>query len=336
MGVSVRPWNFEGWPGRVLEYIGLSRGEGHPLLKQIEEIKQGKDYSSWARKIDDAVRQYHAREQCETDTQMMFKVYDGVMSEEAKEKRCKPYEEIADLQDILYEQGYRLVKYTAIEPSEKQKKKIEQEGLFYEYNYSRDEFETLYRYVGQYQNNFPNYFADEGNYEKYLKTHDIWVLEKREADDFAIDESNTTLSGMAQAEEVYSPVGFASWCISDNEDDREVYKAKEGQTLLYHDTVALDAELQGRSLGKLFVDIQDAYYLNTLGKDIQIGICTGDINMNDKGQLSKGFHEKRGFGDWVVSEYPLKKWIDRYLEMGDRRPQNPAQKNIVKMYGNLR
>ena len=70
-----------------------------------------------------------------------------------------------------------------------------------------------------------------------------------------------------------------------------------------------------------------------MGKDIQYGLCTGWINTNDKGIISKGFHEKRGFGNWVEGEAPLLKWVNRYNllnnEYGNKAPPKPAKMKMT-------
>ena len=58
--------------------------------------------------------------------------------------------------------------------------------------------------------------------------------------------------------------------------------------------------------------------LQTFGEDVQYALCTGWINTNDRGELAKGFHEKRGFGNWMEGEAPLLKWVNRYNELNEQ------------------
>lgn len=316
MGSSVRPKTVSdehGWTNKTAKLIERITSKKHSLLEALRKAKQ-EDPHSWGGKLSGIVDQYHQSNDCKSDEQMMFKYFDGTMSEQAKQKRIKTYSEIDDMVDILQEKGYRIVKHSAITPKggDYDSKEPCATNLFYEADFDAKEFKGLYDYFGRYQNNFPDYFSGEKAYEEYAKTHDIWVVENIE-------------TGV--------PVAFSTFCISNDPEDRKLYNAKEGQTLLYHDTVVLDAELQGEGLGMLLSDIMDGYYLQTMGKDIQYGLCTGWINTNDKGIISKGFHEKRGFGNWVEGEAPLLKWVNRYNtlndEYGDKAPPKPTKMKMT-------
>ncbi len=325
MGSSVRPKTVSdkyGWTHKTTTLIENMTGKKHALLENLRRARQ-KDPHSWEGKLSDIVDRYRTSQDCADDEQMMFKYFDGTMSEEAKQKRNKTYDEIDSLVDLLQEKGYRIVKHSAITPKggDYDSEEPSASNLFYETDFNAQEFKGLYDYFGRYQNNFPDYFINEESFQQYAKTHDIWVIENIETE---------------------VPVAFSTFCISNDPDDRKLYKAEDGQTLLYHDTVVLDAELQGKGLGMLLSDIMDGYYLQTLGTDIQYGLCTGWINSNDKGEIAKTFHEKRGFGDWVEGEAPLLKWVNRYntlnAEYNDQAPPKPLKMELshVLMTGKQR
>lgn len=323
MGSSVRQetiYDKHGWTRKIIEFIEKCTGQKHPLLAKLKDAKQQHPHS-WPGKLCDIVQTYQKSSDCKTDENMMFKYFDGTMSEQAKQKRNKTYSELDDLVDILQDKGYRIVKHSAITPKggDYYNQEPSATNLFYETDFDASEFKGLYDYLGRYQNNFPNYFSDEKKYLEYAKTHDIWVVENIETD---------------------TPVAFSTFCISQYADDRKLYNAQDGQTLLYHDTVALDAELQGKGLGMLLSDIMDGYYLQTLGTDIQYGLCTGWINTNDKGVISKSFHEKRGFGNWVEGQAPLSKWTQRYNELNheydNKAPQKPSKMEVSHILRNAK
>ncbi len=232
------------------------------------------------------------------------KYWDGVMSAESKHERTLTWDEIDKKTESLLADGYRIVKYSAITPkgsfslnSTGTSAQANASNMFFELNFNKSEFEQLYDLFGRYQNNFPDYFKEKEDFEKYCSTHDIWVLE------------DIKTKGPSQP----IPVGFSTFCFDDTKEGREEFNVPEGQRLLYHDTIAIDRQVQGRQVGMRFSDIVDGYYLQYFGAEkICYGLCTGEINSNDKGALSKGFHEKRGFGNWIEASAPLKKWIDRY------------------------
>lgn len=309
----------QGWPYRTTCFIENQEGRPHPLLEAVREAKKSLDKSSWIEKMKRLVGDYLVSERRKADEQMMFKYFDGVMSEEAKHQRNKTYSEVDDLVTDLHSKGYRIVKHSAItpkgefsnydRPDDPQIDDVSSaSSLFYEADFDAIEFKGVYDFFGRSQNNFPNYFKSDEDYIEYSRTHDIWIVESIETG---------------------APVAFSTFCLVEDKGDRELYGARDGQTLLYHDTVALDADLQGQGLGMLIADIMDGYYLQTLGEDIQYGLCTGWINTNDKGIISKGFHEKRGFGDWKEGEAPLMKWVNRYNELNneynDRAPAKPVK-----------
>ena len=238
------------------------------------------------------------------DENRITKYWDGVMSDESKQNRSIPWSEIDQKTEDLLEDGYRIVKYSAITPkgdfslsSNGSDSVPNASNLFFELKFDSREFEQLYDLFGRYQNNFPDYFKQKGDFEKYCSDHDVWVLE------------NIKTFGPTHP----IPVGFATFCFDDTKEGRQEFNTPDNQRLLYHDTIALDCNLQGNRIGMRFMDIVDGYYLTHFGaENICYGLCTGEINTNDRGMLSKGFHEKRGFGNWTEGAAPLKKWTDRY------------------------
>lgn len=243
-----------------------------------------------------------------------LKYWDGVMSDAAKAQRNKSYEQIDDMALELLSLGYRIVKSSAITPEGefglgRKPEDFEQPSaanLFYEQKFNSKEFEGLYDYFGRYQNNFPDYFAEQAAFDQYAKNHDIWVIEDIQSN---------------------RPVAFSTFCISDDESERQAYGTKDGQALLYHDTVALDSELQGKHIGMKIMNIMDAYYLQTLGENINYALCTGEINTNAENILAKGFHEKRGFGQWQEGEASLEKWVKRYSSLQNKYGKKNAPAN---------
>ncbi len=252
-----------------------------------------------------------------------LKVWDGTMTEEAKKERNLPYDEIDKLTEELLKKGYRIVKSSAITPKgnygtdvfSQQSDSANAQNLFYEQTFDEQDFIDLYDRFGRYENNFPDYFKSSEAFKEYVKTHDIWVIEDIKTN---------------------RPVGFSTICISNDPEERALYQTKEGQTLLYHDTVAIDSELQDKGIGSLFAKIFDAYYLRYFadkGIDINYALCTGEINTSHTNRLSKNFHETyRGFGNWVESTGRLEKWLDRYKSMSTRvkkhgKPEKPGDMN---------
>ncbi len=238
----------------------------------------------------------------------IFKYWDGTMSEENKKKHQLTWTQIDEMAEALLKDGYRIVKYSTITPKgefslHSTATSIEPKAtnLFFELEFNEEEFKQLYQLLGRYQNNFPDYFKAPGDYEKYCATHDLWVLE-----DIKTHGPTHPI-----------PVGFATFCFDDSKDGREEFHVPENQRLLYHDTVVIDPDIQGSHVGMRFMNITDAYYLRHFGTEgICYGLCTGEINTSDVGQLSLKFHEKRGFGDWIEYEAPFKKWKDRYGLLG--------------------
>ncbi len=239
-------------------------------------------------------------------------VYDGAMNDKAKERYLKTPEAIDKMAEKLLGLGFRIVKSSAITPKgefsrtsrPQQIGKPTFSNMFYEQQFNRKEFKRLYDRLGRYENNFPNYFTKEDSFDDYAKTHDIWVLENVETG---------------------KPVAFSSFRMMYDEEERKLYGAKDGQRAVYHDTLAMSPELQGLGVSKLFDEICYSTVLSYYGKDTVLGLCTGDINTNDKNQLSKGFHELMGFGGWVVSQRPLKRFMDRQRELaseyGSKMPE---------------
>ena len=315
MGSALNRFNAKdkhSWPRRMLSFLG--RKVDLPDDEHAWSYRTIKKYGNIGRKVAEYHRKYKS-----IDESRELKYYDGVMSEQAKVVRDKGYDKIDEMALELLEKGYRIVKSSAITPKggDYDNKAPDANNLFYEQRFNQEEFIGLYDYFGCYQNNFPDYFSEKGAFEEYVKTHDIWVVEEIETG---------------------RPVAFSTYCINSNEEDRKLYGTREDQKLLYHDTVALDAELQGKGIGMKIMDIMDAYYLRTMGRDnINFALCTGDINSNDKGIISKGFHEKRGFGNWVEGTAPFKKWVDRFVngvnkKYNGKAPEKP--KLMVASYRN--
>lgn len=246
----------------------------------------------------------------ELDETRMTKYWDGVMNDESKKERTLTWDEIDERTEALLKDGYRIVKYSAITPkgdfslsSSTTDTKPNASNMFFELKFDKNEFEQIYDLFGRYENNFPDYFKKQDDFEKYCSDHDIWVLED--------------IKTLGSARPI--PVGFSTFCIDDTKEGREEFNVPENQRLLYHDTVAISSSVQGNRVGMRFMDIVDGYYLKYFGaENICYGLCTGEINSNDKGMLSKGFHEKRGFGDWTEGEAPLKKWTDRYKSVQEK------------------
>lgn len=251
----------------------------------------------------------------ELDETRSLKYWDGVMSDKAKSQRNKTYSQIDDMALELLDKGYRIVKSSAITPRGilgavngnygEESPEASADNLFYEQKFNEIEFSGLYDFFGRYQNNFPDYFSQSGAFDEYVESHDIWVVE-----------------------DIYTnrPVAFSTFRFAENEEERKFYGTKDGQTMLYHDTVALDPSLQGKGIGMKIMNIMDAYYLQTLGENINYALCTGEINTNDENILAKGFHEKRGFGQWLVGEAPLKKWVDRYSSLQEKHKGKVPEK----------
>lgn len=303
MGNAIKRKNIEdkhSWPSRMLSFLGFMK------------LENQNDKHSWADRIiakygsyENAVKHYREKYAI-TDESRPMKVWDGVMVDEAKRKRCKSFAEIDEMTEDLLKRGYRIVKSSAITPKggNFDDKTPKADNLFFEQSFDGDEFKVLYDYFGRYQNNFPIY----NDFNEYVRSHDIWVIEDIKTG---------------------RPVAFSTYAFLDDDENRKLYNTKDEQKLLYHDTVVLDAELQGCGIGMDVMNIIDAYYLQTLGTDnINFALCTGEINTNDKGIISKGFHEKRGFGNWVEDEAPLKKWVMRYVdgvakEFATSKPDKP-------------
>lgn len=289
MGNAVKRKNIEdkhSWPSRMLSFLGFMK------------LESQSDKHSWADRIiekygsyDEAVK-YYREKVALSDEKRLLKVWDGVMLDDAKKERCKSFAEIDKMTEALLDKGYRIVKSSVLTPKggNFEEKTPKADNLFFEQTFDGEEFKTIYDYFGRYQNNFPIY----SDFNEYAKTHDIWVVEDIKTG---------------------RPVAFSTYAFIDDKETRDLYNTKDNQVLLYHDTVVLDAELQGGGIGMAIMDIMDAYYLQTLGADnINFALCTGEINTNDKGIISKGFHEKRGFGNWIEDEAPLKKWVMRYVD----------------------
>ena len=312
MGDAVKRKNIEdnhSWPSRMLSFLGFM------------QLETKNDSHSWADRIlkkygsfDEAVK-YYRRKRALDDEERLMKVWDGVMLDDAKIERCKSFEEIDLMVDELLSKGYRIVKSSAITPKGCNYHEIvpNAHNLFFEQVFDGEEFKALYDYFGRYHNNFPIY----NDFGEYVKTHDIWVVE----------EINTG-----------RPIAFSTYAFINDKETRDLYGTLDEQKLLYHDTVVLDPMLQGKGIGMAIMDIMDAYYLQTFGYDnINFALCTGEINTNDKGITSIGFHEKRGFGRWKEAEAPLKKWVMRYndgiaKEYSSKRPEKPKMMRKSYLY----
>ncbi len=234
--------------------------------------------------------------------------WDGVMLSERKELlAAQGFKGVDKSLELLRAKGYRVVKSSAFTPRGIYDKdhtvpvsgEPAADNLFFEQNFDPFEFMAIYNKYGRYENNFPIYFDGTAeSYEAYAQRSDIFVLEEIATN---------------------KPVGFASFQLI-NAGSSEAQEMEEGgiyvkDKLVYNDTIAVSASLQGMGIGKLFADVLDGYYVSNFGIDNQYALCTGAINTNDKNDLAQGFHaSKRGYGNWIESKAPMRKWITRWTQ----------------------
>ena len=242
----------------------------------------------------------------------MMTVWYRKMSEESKDRKTLSYQQIDDKLNTLLEKGYRIVKCSAISPrgkynlenfqnSKDQEMPAAADTLFFELPVEKRDFEDMYKIFGMFYNNFPDYFKDAEDFAKYAQKSDIWIIEDVKTN---------------------KPVGFSTYnMITAKSPDAAEYQEDYGfkEKLLYHDTIALSPEIQGKGVGHLVTDIIDGYYLQYFGKGTDYGLCTGEINTSSGGRLSNEFHSRRGYD--VVSkqeDLPLSKWTKRYQNIAQQ------------------
>lgn len=243
-----------------------------------------------------------------TDAAQELPYWDGTMLSERKEElAAKGYDFVDRSLMLLQAKGYRVVKSSAFTPRGIYDKehmspvlgKPAADNLFFEQNFDAAEFMAVYNKYGRYENNFPAYFdGTPESYAAYAKKSDIFVLEEIATN---------------------KPVGFASFQLIEAGTPEAEEMAAEGipvkNKLIYNDTIALSAALQGKGVGKHFADALDGYYVQNFGADNDYALCTGAINTNDKNDLAKGFHgSQRGYGNWVENKGLLQKWLDRWQQ----------------------
>ncbi len=238
-----------------------------------------------------------------------LKYWDGTMSQERKDElAARGYNFVNVLLERLAVKGYRIVKSSAFTPKGIYDKEhltakpgaAAADNLFFEQKFDAAEFMAVYNKYGRYENNFPIYFdGTEKSYEAYARRSDIFVMEEIATN---------------------RPVGFATFQLikagTPEAKDMEKEGIKIRNKLVYNDTIALSSSLQGEGLGKLFTDILDGYYVQNFGPESDYALCTGEINTNDRNVLAKGFHEKRGYGNWVEGSGKMKKWLERWKKDG--------------------
>lgn len=242
------------------------------------------------------------------DAEQELPYWDGVMLPERKELlAAQGFSGVNKSLELLKDKGYRVVKSSAFTPRGIYDKdhtapvsgEPAANNLFFEQNFDPFEFMAIYNKYGRYENNFPVYFdGTPESYEAYAKKCDIFVLEEIATN---------------------KPVGFATRYLIEA-GSQEAKEMEEGgipveDKLVYNDTLAVSASLQGMGVGKLFADALDGYYVSNFGIDNQYALCTGAINTNDKNDLSQGFHaSKRGYGNWIENKAKMSKWINRWKQ----------------------
>ncbi len=233
-----------------------------------------------------------------------LKYWTGTMTQERKDELAKQGYAYINLNlERLLARGYRIVKSSAFTPKgvydkyhlTHESQEANAKTMFFEQKFDFDEFKTLYDRYGRYENNFPIYFNNKKEFDDYVEKSDIFVIE---------DVSTNR------------PVGFATFQLVEKDtkeaEDMEADGIKVKDKLIYNDTIVLAPDLQGKGLGKLFADILDCYNVQIFGAKNDYALCTGEINTNDKNVLSKGFHELRGYGNWVERTGKMEKWLGRW------------------------
>lgn len=242
------------------------------------------------------------------DAEQELPYWDGVMLPERKELlAAQGFAGVDKSLELLEAEGYRVVKSSAFTPRGIYDKNHtaavagapKADNLFFEQNFDPAEFMAIYNKYGRYENNFPVYFdGTPESYEAYARKSDIFVLEEIATN---------------------KPVGFASFQLIEAGSPEAKEMEEEGisvkDKLIYNDTIALSASLQGKGLGRLFADALDGYYVQNFGVENQYALCTGAINTNDKNDLAKGFHGgQRGYGNWIENRARMSKWINRWKQ----------------------
>ena len=233
-----------------------------------------------------------------------LKYWNGTMTQERKDELAKQGYAYINLNlEKLLARGYRVVKSSAFTPKgvydkyspTSDRKDLSADTMFFEQQFDFQELKSLYDKYGRYENNFPIYFDTEEAFKAYAAKSDIFVVE---------DVSTN------------QPVGFATFQLIEKgtpaAKSMEADGIKVNDKLVYNDTIALSAEVQGKGLGRLLTNVLDCYYVQNFGAENDYALCTGEINTNDENALSKGFHELRGYGDWVEGSGKMKKWLDRW------------------------
>lgn len=242
------------------------------------------------------------------DAERELPYWDGVMLPERKEVlAAQGFEGVDKSLELLAAKGYRIVKSSAFTPRGIYDKehtapvsgKPAADNLFFEQDCDPAEFMSVYNKYGRYENNFPIYFdGTPQSYEAYAQKSDIFVLEEIATN---------------------KPVGFATFQLIEAGSREAREMQEEGipikDKLIYNDTIAVSAALQGKGLGKLFAEALDGYYVQNFGVENQYALCTGAINTNDKNDLAKGFHgSHRGYGNWIENKGRMGTWIKRWKQ----------------------
>lgn len=257
------------------------------------------------------------------DAEQELPYWEGTMLSERKEElAARGYEFVDRSLALLLAKGYRVVKSSAFTPrgiydrehTDAAAGAPAADNLFFEQAFDPAEFMSVYNKYGRYENNFPIYFdGTPQSYEAYAQKSDIFVLE----------ETATN-----------KPVGFATFQLIEAGSPEALEMEEAGipvkDKLIYNDTIAVSAALQGKGLGKLFAEALDGYYVQNFGVENQYALCTGAINTNDKNDLSKGFHGgQRGYGNWVENKGRMRQWINRWKQ--DSIEEKGAQLNPAFM-----
>lgn len=244
-----------------------------------------------------------------TDEKQELPYWNGTMVPQRKQQLAAKGLKYTDkLLSLLLAKGYRVVKSSAFTPkgiynhehtAAAAGEAPQANNLFFEQNFAAEEFISVYDKYGRYENNFPIYFdGTEQSYQKYAAKSDIFVLE---------DTSSN------------KPVGFATFQMIKGGTSEAKEMEEDGfpvaDKLIYNDTIAVSAELQGKGVGRLFAEALDSYYVSQFGVQSEYGLCTGAINTNDQNVLAKSFHEsQRGYGRWVKGSGLMSKWASRWRQ----------------------
>lgn len=188
--------------------------------------------------------------------------------------------------------------------AEKGLTKASANNLFFEMDYNFEEMRDIYNKIGGTQNNFPPYMQTKEEFEEYKKSHDIIVFEDTKTN---------------------RPIGFTTMGVytkgsADFNEMEEDYNIKINRDILYYDTLAIDKDYQGSNVGREVVEIFNSFYSNLFDKTHDSFLVTGEINQNNKGEHSKGFHSKvLGFeivGEMEVDSSKYEKRYETYKDKG--------------------